>query len=134
MFSAVLNFGSNLIYGQADEVDRVPSTDGSELRRSSLVEKVDENWVIVGEDEDHDDVVSTSVPVRDEVLMKNSKIEKKRNQQVTRSSSRRKLAEMQSSSNTNYSPYIKSESHYNHNKRSRNNQKRKSKMSPIMQP
>jgi len=48
MFSAVINFGSNLIYGQSEESERIPKTDEN-LRRGSLGEKVDENWVIIGE-------------------------------------------------------------------------------------
>lgn len=48
MFSAVLKLGSNLFYGQSDESERVPSTDG-ELRRGSLIEKIDESWVVIGE-------------------------------------------------------------------------------------
>jgi len=129
MFSAVLKLGSNLFYGQSDESERVPSTDG-ELRRGSLVEKVDENWVIIGEDDEQDVVAATSVPVREETSV--MKHDKKR-QRIT-SSSRRKLVEMQTSSlKANYSPYIKSESHFNHNKRTRHQKGRKA-ISPIMQP
>lgn len=128
MFSAVLKLGSNLFYGQSDESERVPSTDG-ELRRGSLIEKIDESWVVIGEDDQHD-VEATSIPVREETSVK--KHDKKR-QRIT-SSSRRNLVEMQPSSlKANYSPYIKSESHFNHNKRTRLQKGRKAK-SPIMQP
>ena len=51
MFSAVLKYGSSLIYGETaenSEVSRVPATDGAE-RRKSLVDNLDENWVIIGD-------------------------------------------------------------------------------------
>lgn len=126
MLSAVFKYGSSLIYGQSDETERVPATDG-EARRDSLVEKVDENWVIIGENvqESTEDI---SIPVREDLPKKH---EKKR-MRVT--SSRRKLTEMQSSSKTNYSPYIKSESHFNHNKRSRRQKASRQHIAPITQP
>lgn len=126
MFSAVLKYGSSLIYGEAaegSELSRVPATDGAE-RRPSLVDNLDENWVIIGDDVDEMTVLEAPVPIRCDDSAPKTRL------RVTR----RKFKEIQSSSKTNYSPYIKSESHFNHNKRSRKGKGKVNQPKPIMQP
>lgn len=130
MFSAVLKIGSSLFYGENEEAERVPSpsmTSSNEGEVRRLSESVEDNWVIIGQDESMEEL-DTTVPVRDEVIPK--KTDKKQRRAVQR----RKMTEsLPVCPKQNYSPYIKCESHFNHNKRSRNHTGRKT-FAPIMQP
>jgi len=120
MFASVINYGSSLIFGAPEESQRVPATDGDS---SSFTEKFEDSWVVIDQSGDED----CSVPVRTENTI--SKKSEKRRQK----SSRRRIAEMTSSPKTNYSPYIKAEGHFLHNKRPKKTFSRKN-FAPINQP
>lgn len=123
MFASVINYGSSLIFGVPEESQRVPATDGESSSCDPFTEKFEDSWVVIDQSADEEEC---SVPVRPENTI--SKKSEKRRQKCSR-----RIAEMTSSPKTNYSPYIRSESHFLHNKRPKKCFNRKN-FSPINQP
>ena len=47
MFASVINYGSSLIFGNPEESQRVPATDGDSSSCEPFTEKFEDSWVVI---------------------------------------------------------------------------------------